>query len=248
MYLIFFDTETTGTEKKDRLCQFAYVSFSVDGETLKDHQKFEDFYKPPLKIGFEAMSVHHITNEMIENRPAFTEAKEYKEIKSMFESKDNIVVAHNANFDIGMLAREGIEVAKSICTLKIARYLDPEGKLPNYKLQYLRYLLGLTVIDADAHDAMGDVNVLQALFERLYKKVGEQNDIPFPMPEDHYNEMVRISEKPSIIVKFVFGKHIGEKIADVAISDKNYLEWLLKSEQQKETPDENMVHTLKQYV
>jgi DNA polymerase III epsilon subunit-like protein len=41
MKLIFLDTETTGNESKDRLCQLAYKE-AGDGE------KFSELFKPPL--------------------------------------------------------------------------------------------------------------------------------------------------------------------------------------------------------
>ena len=69
-----------------------------------------------------------------------------------------------------MLVKEGIHTPKSICTLKLARYLDPNGVIPKYNLQYLRYFLGIQ-IDATAHDALGDILVLEKLFERLFAKM-----------------------------------------------------------------------------
>ena len=53
---IFLDTETTGTEKKDRLCQLAYKT-----ETGKI---VNQLFKPPLPIAIEPMSIHHITNKI----------------------------------------------------------------------------------------------------------------------------------------------------------------------------------------
>ena len=38
--------------------------------------------------------------------------------------------------------------------LKLARYLDKNGVIPKYNLQYLRYYLGLE-IEAMPHDALG---------------------------------------------------------------------------------------------
>ena len=60
---IFLDTETTGTEKEDRLCQLAYKT-EKGGIVNK-------LFGPPLPIKTDSMCVHHITNEMVADKPAF---------------------------------------------------------------------------------------------------------------------------------------------------------------------------------
>ncbi len=84
-------------------------------------------------------------------------------------SDDYVIVAHCASFDIGMLKKEGIEPKHVICTLKLDRYFDKEGVIPRYALQYLRYYLKLNV-DAVPHTALGDILVLEAIFNRITPK------------------------------------------------------------------------------
>jgi len=165
--IIFFDTETTGNTEKDFLCQIAYKN----GE-----ESFVGFYRPPIKIPPEASAVHHITNKMLEDKPIFSESVDFKKIKELFEDKDSIVVAHNAPFDLMIIKKEGIIPTNFICTLRLARYLDPDEKIEKYNLQYLRYFLDIE-IDADAHNALGDVLVLEQLYKRLQKKIMEQLDL-----------------------------------------------------------------------
>ena len=73
--IIFFDTETTGNTDKDFLCQLAYKS---------EDETFTGLYKPSIKIPPEASAVHHITNKMITEKPAFSESAEYKKIKENY--------------------------------------------------------------------------------------------------------------------------------------------------------------------
>ena len=153
--IIFFDTETTGNTEKDFLCQIAYKM---------GDESFVGFYKPPIKIPPEASAVHHISNKMIEKEIAFKESPDQEKIKELFENKNSVVVAHNVQFDLMIIKKEDIIPKNFICTLRLARYLDPEGKIEKYNLQYLRYLLDLDV-EATAHDALGDVLVLEKLFE-----------------------------------------------------------------------------------
>lgn len=238
MRIIFFDTETTGNQENDRLCQLAVKERGI-GEPLVNA-----LYKPPVPISFESMAVHHITQRMVDDKPAFLEAPEYADIKALFEDKGTIAVAHNVAFDIEMLRREGVGAARAICTYKVARALDPDDMVPNYRLQFLRYFLGLAVGNATAHDALGDVLVLEALFERLLEKLVEQKG----SEEAAIEEMVEISSRPSLIGVFRFGKYNGQKVAEVARKDRGYLEWLLSQKKQNPLEEEDWIYTLEQHV
>lgn len=231
--LIFIDTETTGVTKDDFLCQLAYKV----GDEI-----FCELYKPPIKIPPEASAVTHISNKMVENKPAFKESESYKKIKNLLEDSNSIFIAHNAKFDIGMISKEGITPANTICTLRVARALDKENKLPQHKLQFLRYYLDID-IEAQAHDALGDVLVLEKLFERLYKKmiddVGEERAL---------DEMMKISARPSLMHMFSFGKHNGKTVKEVADIDRSYLEWFLGTKEKDTPDDEDWIYTLKYYL
>ncbi len=237
MRVIFFDTETTGNGEHDRLCQLAV---KVRGENAP---LVNATYKPPLPISIESMAIHHITEKMVMERPLFQNAPEYAQIKELFESDDVIAVAHNIAFDIDMLAREGIAVRCSVCTYKLARTLDPEGAIPNYKLQYLRNFLGIE-LDAPAHDAWGDVLVLEALFERLLAKMAEK----IGSEAAALDEMIEISAQPFLIPTFGFGKYNGRRIADVAQEDPGYLQWLLAQKKQNPAGEEDWIYTLEKYA
>ncbi len=232
---LFFDTETTGNTGEDFLCQLAYKS---GGE------EFSELYKPPMAIPPEASAVHHITNKMIVGKPAFEDSADYETVKALFENEEFVPVAHNAKFDIGMMEKEGIEIVPAICTLRLARYLDKENKIPKYNLQFLRYYLGIEV-EAQAHDALGDVKVLEALFERLKIKMVQECGGD---EEKALIEMLAISARPSLINTITFGKHAGKTVAEVAKTDKNYLQWLLDQKLQSETDEEDWIYTLKHYL
>ena len=246
--IIFFDTETTGNEQKDFLVQLAYKTGS---------DSFTGLYKPPIKIPPEASAVHHITNKMIESKKSFKDSGDRVKIKKLFEDKNSIVVAHNASFDLIMIKKEGIEPKKFICTLRLARYLDKEEKIEQYKLQYLRYLLDLE-INATAHDALGDVLVLEKLFERLKNKMLEEAKSSEAGSPDASGEtfrenevlekMIEISSHPSLLRTFGFGKYNGRKIEDIAKMDRGYLEWLLAQKLESGQIDEDWIYTLKYYL
>lgn len=231
--LIFLDTETTGNDVlNDRLFQVCYKQLD------KIHS---EYFKPTVPISIKSQSITHVTNKMVEDKPPFEGSSMQKALKEIL--KDQVLVAHNAVFDITMLAHEGVSTPRFICTLKLARYLDKDGVIPEYNLQYLRYYLDLNV-EGKAHEAEDDVMVLEALFKRLYGKMMAEES-------DHtkiIEEMIRISQEPSLFTLFPFGKHRGKKIEDVCQIDRPYVEWLLEQKLQSTMDEEDWIYTLKYHL
>jgi exodeoxyribonuclease X len=237
MRIIFFDTETTGNTGDDRLCQLAIKERGVAEPIVNA------IYKPPLPISIEAMSIHHITEKMVADQPSFQQAAEYDSLKSLFEDDETISVAHNATFDVGMLGREGIVPKNVICTYKVSSAMDPNDLIPSYRLQYLRYLLDLEV-EGTAHDAFGDVVVLEALFERLLRKMSRQKG----SEQEALTEMMAISALPMLFTTIRFGKHKGKRIEEVARLDPSYLEWLLTQKRQEPVQEVDWIYTLEHHL
>ena len=230
--LIFLDTEATGNEpSKDRLCQVCY-------KTSRGVQI--GYFKPSLPVSVKAMSITHITNKMLEDKEPFANSVMKNDLQTLL--KDGVLVAHNALFDIAMLKAEGVEVPRFICTLRLARHLDQENKIPEYNLQFLRYFLDLE-IDGHAHDAEGDVLVLEGVFNRLFAKMRETAT----SDEEVINRMIDISSQPTLFKYLNFGKYKGKSIAEVLETDRRYLEWLLAQKTNGEV-DEDWVFTLNHYV
>lgn len=237
MTIIFFDTETTGNQEGDRLCQLAIKERAVETPVVNAT------YKPPIPISIESMAIHHITPKMVKDRPLFIEAPEYTELKELFESTEVIAVAHNAAFDVGMLTREGIFPRTTICTYKVSNALDPNDLIQNYRLQYLRYLLELEV-DAVAHDAWGDVVVLEAVFERLLARMIKNTG----SEEAALQEMIEISAKPLLFTTIRFGKHKGKKMQEIARTNPDYLHWLLEQKRQNPEGETDWIYSLEHYL
>ena len=237
MRIIFLDTETTGNSDTDRLCQLAVKERYIDEPLINA------LYKPPVPISIESMAIHHITERMVAGKPAFKDAAEYVGLKDLLEHEETITVAHNATFDVAMLAREGIVPRQTICTYKLAYALDPSDILPNYRLQYLRYLLDLDV-EAEAHDAWGDVLVLEALFERFAEKMKERHGTE----EAALSAMLAISARPLLFTTLRFGKYNGKKIEEVVKTDRDYLEWLLREKEKDPAGEADWIYTLKHYL
>ncbi len=108
-----------------------------------------------MPITIDAMTVHHITNEMVLGKPSFRGSDTWRKLQDLMNSDTNVMVAHSAAFDVDMLKKEGIEPKNVICTFKLARYFDKDGVIPRYRLRYLRYYLKFNV-DAIPHTALGE--------------------------------------------------------------------------------------------
>lgn len=241
MRLVFLDTETTGLSDYDRLCQVAYKE---EGKEM-----VECLYKPPVDIGVEAMSVHHITTAMVRDKAPFIGSVEHEYLKKTLSSPDVAMVAHNAPFDSKMIVREGIEIHQTICTIKVARYLlagDPKFK--KFSLQMLKYSFGIELEDAKAHDAAGDVRVLEAVFTKLYDIAVEKGNALAlerktkpPTRDQILRRFVQITEQPESpeTIRVTFGKHNGEMVKDAVTKDPRYFEWWLGQQKEGESDRHN---------
>jgi exodeoxyribonuclease X len=229
MQLIFLDTETTGlTQDKDaRLCQLAY---KVGDETVNE------LYKPSCPIGLGAMAVNHITEAMVKDKPAFKGSPLHGTLAKLVSKKTNIVIAHNASFDIEMLKRDEIEPKAYICSLVVAQHFcKGMAGLQNFKLQTLRYFFGVELADSKAHDAQGDVEVLEQVFYKLFE-IAEKQVADWAKAKGKKSwtknqileRMVEMSMSPTESINvFTFGKHQGEQLTDVIRNDRHYCEWLV---------------------
>lgn len=234
--IIFLDTETTGNEPvKDFLCQLA---FKTTDET------FCELFKPPIHIPPEASAVTHITDKHVADKKAFKESGNYGAIKLMLEDPTSVMVAHNAKFDTAIIEKENIIPANIICTLRVARALDTKNVIPQYKLQFLRYYLDID-IEAEAHDALGDVLVLEQLYKRLLDKIMKEDGVD---EEKAIDKMIDISSRPSLMNSFSFGKHNGKTITEVKNIDPGYLDWMLGQKELNPDNEEDWIYTLKYHL
>ncbi len=232
--LVFLDTETTGNEPiKDFLVQLCFLH----GDQLEVGN-----FRPPVPISVKAQSIHHITNKMTHGWEEFKTSKMKADLEKVLAGK--ILVAHNAPYDIAIISKEGVKTGDFICTLKVTRFLDEEGVIPEYKLQYLRYFWELEIKDAYAHDARSDVLVLKAVFDKLYQlmkvRLGSENGV--------IEKMMEVSKLPFLIRSFNFGKYKGRRVDEIVQLDRGYLSWLLEQKLQGNGDEEDWIYTLKHYL
>ncbi len=240
---ILFDTETTGNQADDRIIQ-------IGGMILRGASQI-DIYSElcladiPIKV--EAMEVHHITPDIIADKPPLTQTDFYKKI-TQHNQKENYLIAHNITFDLGMLTKEGFENRYTLIdTVRCAKHLFAE--LPYHRLQYLRYSLGLyrqeqseadkLGITIKAHDAIGDVLIMKLLLSKIVERAKER----FP-GTDIMQKLAELTNTPVLMHYFKFGKYKERLIEEIAREDRGYLLWMRKNLEL----DEDLSYTLEYYL
>ncbi|MCF6205696.1 MAG: 3'-5' exonuclease [Sulfurovum sp.] len=240
---VLFDTETTGNQENDRIIQVGAMIVH-DRENI---EVFDELCSTSVPISIEAMEVHNITPEVIENKPPFSKTDFSQKIKT-YNSEENYLIAHNIGFDLGMLEKEGFTNRYTLIdTVRCARHLLPD--MPYHRLQYLRYALELYKSEAQeaeklgitikAHDAIGDVLVMKLLLSKLVQLTQEQFPGVNPM-----QKMAELTKTPVLIKTFKFGKYKDRDIEEISREDMGYLQWMYKNLDL----DEDMQYTLKQYL
>ncbi len=240
---VLFDTETTGNKEQDRIIQVgAMIVHSKDNVEVLDELCSAD-----VPIAIEAMEVHNITPDVIENQPPYAELNFTKKIDAL-NQKENYLIAHNISFDLGMLEKEGFQNNYTLIdTLRCAKHLLSDS--PYHRLQYLRYALGLYKTEGQeadklgitikAHDAIGDVLVMKLLLSKLVALTQEKFAGVNPMVK-----LAELTQTPVLMKTFKFGKYKDREIAEICKADTGYIKWMKNNLDL----DEDMVYTLDYYL
>lgn len=152
------DTETTGLGCYSKLVEFAAMRI----RNGKPEATFNVLVNPKMIMSDEVIKIHKITNEMVQNAPTIDEVS-----KDIYEFiGDDILVAHNAPFDMDVLNRRLLFGLKNkyIDSLSIFRN---SLNLPSYKLDNIRLYFNITI--KQTHRALDDVNMLYSCLKMINK-------------------------------------------------------------------------------
>lgn len=222
---ILFDTETTGNQEQDRIIQIGGMII----HNKKEIEIYDEFCFTDIPISIEAMEVHNITPDMIRDKTSLLETSFYKRMQE-FNAIENFLIAHNIDFDLVMLKKEGFENRYTLIdTFRCAKHLLPH--MPYHRLQYLRYALDLYKIEQEeadklhitikAHDAIGDVLVMKLLLAKLVQITKEV----YP-GIDVMGKLSELTNTPVMMRTFKFGKYKERNIEEIAQEDIGYLKWM----------------------
>lgn len=162
---VIFDTETTGLNPQvDEICQIAAVRV-VNGR-IRTQERFNMLVNPGRRIPAASTAVHHVTNEMVADAPDVATAL------ARFHrfADNNVLVAHNAPFDMAFLQRREAEIGLRfdqpiLDTVLCSAILF--GQSAEHTLDALCDRLAITIPEADRHTAIGDAIATATAFARM---------------------------------------------------------------------------------
>lgn len=162
--LAFVDVETTGASPaRERVTEIGIVRVDFDDEEVRV-EEWCTLVNPGMPIPAEIQWLTGITNDLVQAAPSFAEVAQ-----PVFDRLHGaIFVAHNARFDYGFIRAEfnraGLSyVAKTLCTVRLSRYLYPD-RAPHT----LDAIIDRFNLDGEPrHRALGDARVLWRLLQKL---------------------------------------------------------------------------------
>lgn len=162
------DLETTGLSFRTEKITEVGIMKVKNGEVIDE---FSCFVNPEKPIPQKVVEVTNITDDMVKD--AETIDKVFPKILEFVG--DSVLVAHNADFDIGFLkynAKQlGYELNNTyVDTLRLAKSLFPDFK--KYKLGFIADKLGIVV--EVAHRALDDVDTTVKVFNVMISMLKEK--------------------------------------------------------------------------
>lgn len=225
-----FDTETTSKEESRSIVELGVVKWNTDNDDL-DVEVFNERVKPREMITYEAMGVHHITNEEVETCP---DIEDYAGELSAFLQDVDLLIAHNLPFDLETFEKEvilGPYGGDTMDTLRLARHIW--NSLTDYKLSSLRYRFDLVkdrsrhmsdgkllipdAIEGGQHSAAFDAYLCLKLAIRCQEELGVD-----------WCDLSRRALAPLKVHLMYFGKHRNMEVSEMVVTERGYVEWLLK--------------------
>ena len=234
--LIFFDLETTGISvTQDRIVQISYIKVMPNGE----EEEANLYVNPEMHIPEASTAVHHITDEMVADKPTFRQLS--ATLEKAFKGCD--LAGYNSNrFDVPLLIEEFLRAGVNFDLSKV-RCVDVQNifykKEPRTLVAAYRFYCGGKDFEG-AHSADQDTRatyeVLKAQLDR-YKDDEQdplQNDVEWlqqftrmnrnvdPMGAMVYDD----KERPC----FNFGKFKGRPVTEVLTTDPSYYAWMINGD------------------
>lgn len=203
---VCLDCETTGLDPAtDSIIEIAVVVFTFDTVITT----FETLIDPGCPIPDSSIAIHHITNDMVINKPKIQEV--LPEILKLIDQ--HIIMGHGISLDITFIAEAAKRNAipchlsnnRTLDTLRMARLY---GESPTNSLERLREHFNIAA--EGAHRAMNDVIVNIEVFKYL--------SASFQTTQQLFERL----KHPIPLKVMPLGKHKGRPFSEIPIE---YLQW-----------------------
>lgn len=169
---VVFDLETTGLNPKDGNSIIEIGAVRVKNNEIID--RFDELINPNMLLSEEIIKITNITDDMLKGKPNEEEVVR----KFMDWVGNDILVAHNANFDLSFLKMAYFKYSLGkfnfdvIDTLGLSRYLEPHEKYHNLTVLMERYKISW---DESKHhradyDSEGTSLILYEMLKKLEDK------------------------------------------------------------------------------
>ena len=158
--IVSFDVETPN-HRNDRICAIG-ISI-IENDHIID--SFSYLVNPECEFDQRNTEIHGISQDMVKESPSFADI--WLEVRSLF--LENLVVAHNATFDLNVLKKTllAYDIHESMvlyaCTMRMSKKIGIP--VNDYKLPTLCEYFGCSL--KDHHDAMSDSNACANIFCKL---------------------------------------------------------------------------------
>ncbi|MCR1849270.1 PolC-type DNA polymerase III [Paeniclostridium sordellii] len=165
---VVFDIETTGfSNTNDKITEIGAVKI----KNFKVVDRFSELVNPEVDISYKIQELTGITNDLVSDKPTIEEILP----KFLDFVGDSVLVAHNAEFDMGFISQksreQGLEFKnKSVDTLTLARVLLPH--LKRHRLNVIAKDLGIPLLNH--HRAVDDAEATAHIFIKFLEMLKKQ--------------------------------------------------------------------------
>ena len=224
MRQIVLDTETTGIGEGHRIIEIGCLELVNRKFTGR---QYHQYINPNRLVDPEALEVHGITDEFLQDKPAFGQvANDFIEFITGAQ-----LVIHNAPFDVGFMDREfgalnGYPKTSDICTvldtLVLARKMHP-GQRNSLDALCRRY--GIDNSHRELHGALLDSEILADVYLLM---TGGQTNLILDAGQSQKGEDSGLADGKSIVIdKQISASLLGWGVSQAELDEhKDLLELL----------------------
>lgn len=218
---IVTDTETTGKDDHNKICEVAWLRVADRGYPLADDfmitERVQSLIDPEQLISPAASGVHGLTNADVDGAPTIEEffSLDHPACYGRAITEPVVLIGHRIGFDRKRLESFIPNVVGEIDTLRWVRRLYPDSE--NHQLSTMIYALALPRSEG-AHRAMADVLTAYHLVRHISERTGMS-----------LKQLAEASAEPFQVKYMPLGKHRDKAIDWIVQNDRSYLKWMLSN-------------------
>ena len=220
--IMFYDYETTGLKVKLDELVSVFATNPILGVTI------DSLTRPKCAISAEASAVNGISEIDLLN--AYPNEVLIKATANLWNHSDIVcgwnILGYDSAMTFSLCERENVIIdrmplqldLKYVCKLLLnAEELKAHSDNPYSLVNVYSYLFDETF---DAHDAKADVMAVMRIFNKIKKYIQPCHLLSY---QSVFNEVITDES-----TRLIQGKHLGETIGDVLVTDPKYIKWLIK--------------------